>query len=112
MADNLEVRYTMNLMPHFPRVLLSTQRFNLERGRPDCKSSQVAHQLFTMDFGPCFDEPFLCSWECTANAFDRITSKHRHNLLIRSMKMRAVVRCADLSEHSDDDSEEPGKFMH
>src|SRR5437016_976092 len=84
----------------------SMQRFNLERRPAGLQEFPVPQQLFAMDFSPRFDEPLLRSRESAADALDRIKSEDRLEVLIRGVKMRPMVWCADFHEHSNNDSEE------
>lgn len=65
----------------------------------------VPSELLPMDFGPGLDEALLGSREIASDALDGIKSEHGCRVLIRGMKMRPVVRCADLHEHSNHDAE-------
>ena len=65
-----------------------------------------------MNFRPCFDESLLRSRKTAADELDRIDGEHSRRVLIVSVKVRAVVRCADLHEHSNDDSKKSGNLRH
>ncbi len=65
-----------------------------------------------MDFGPGLDESLLGARQIAASALDRIEREHALGILMRRMKVRPVVRGADLHEHSNDDSEESRDLRH
>ncbi len=59
-----------------------------------------------------FYEALLRPRKRAANALDRIQCERRDRVLVGGMEMRPVVRCTDLREHANDDSEESGDFRH
>ncbi len=72
----------------------------------------ILDQFLAMDLGPGLDESLLGPRQIAANAFDRVKSEHGLGALIRSMKVRSVVRGADFHEHPNDYSEEPRNLRH
>src|SRR5436190_23557991 len=89
-----------------------SQRVNLERRPAGLQERPVLQQFRMVDFGPCFDEALLRARKAAADAFDRVQSERCDYILIRGMEMRPVVRCTDLQEHSNYDSEESGNLRH
>ena len=65
-----------------------------------------------MQFGPSLNEPSLPSWKFSFKQFYWLKTKHRHMLLIVSMEVWSVMRCADLHVHPNDDSEKATEFWH
>src|SRR6266850_2364043 len=49
---------------------------------------------------PRLDESLLCARKAAADAFDGVERERGECVLIQGMKMRTVVRDADLHEHS------------
>ena len=72
----------------------------------------VAQKLLAMDLRPGFDETFLCLRKAASNAFDRIKGEYSSYVLLVRMKMRSVMRCANLREHTNHDSEESRDLRH
>jgi hypothetical protein len=66
----------------------------------------VFHQLLLVQIGPGFDEPQLASGERTRYQLDPIDTVDCHDILIVSVKMRFMVRCASFPVHADCDAEE------
>jgi len=81
-------------------------------GFPCCKVSQSAISSLLVQLGPRFNEPSLTFWKRTRNQFNRIDAKNADFLLIISVKVRDVMLCANLHEHSNDDAEETAQFGH
>ncbi len=82
------------------------QRLDLERRPAGLQERPITQQFHMVDLGPRLDESLLRSRKATADAFNRIESERGKCILIRCMEVRMVVRCANLHEHSNHDSEE------
>ena len=65
-----------------------------------------------MNLRPCLDEPPLSPREVPADKFDWIKREDSNIVLVVSMQMGPVVRRCGLSEHADNDPEEPGDLWH
>jgi hypothetical protein len=67
----------------------------------------IALQFLSVNLGPGLHEPPLRRGKTAAEAFNRVQGKDRRIVLVIRVKMRAMVGLALLSEHPNDDPEEP-----
>jgi hypothetical protein len=67
----------------------------------------IALQFFSVNLCPGLHESPLRRRQTAAEAFDRVHSKDRRVVLVIRVKMRAMMGLALLSEHPNDDPEEP-----
>lgn len=61
---------------------------------------------------PGLDQPLLGPGQLASDALNRIERERGRGALVRGMEVRAMVRRAELREHSDDDSEEARQLRH
>ena len=67
----------------------------------------IALQFLSVNLGPGLYEPPLRRGETAAETFNRVQGKDRGIVLVIRVKMRAMMGLALLSEHPNDDPEEP-----
>ena len=65
-----------------------------------------------VQFGPGFDESPLASGKRTRHCLDWIDAVDRYVILIVSVEMRTVMRCASLPVRTNNDTEETAEFRH
>src|ERR1700675_4759277 len=65
-----------------------------------------------MDLGPGFGEPKLPLREVACQELNGIDCEDTNRILVVRMKVRPMMRCGRLREHTDDDAEESGELWH
>jgi hypothetical protein len=101
-TDDVEPRDAMNGMGHgLP------EWFDLDRRLARLQEIPISLQFLSMDLCPGFHESPLRSGKAAAEALNRVEGKGRGVILVIRVKMRAMMGLALLSEHPNDDPEEP-----
>ena len=72
----------------------------------------IVVQFVPVNLCPRFDQPLLGLRQAAAQTFDCVDSECRGLILLVRVEVSATVRAADLDEHPNDDSEEPGNLRH
>src|SRR5439155_21046181 len=105
--DDLEPRDAMDGMGHgLP------EWFDLDRRLPRLQEIPIVLQFLSVNLSPSLHEPLLCLGHFAAEAFDRVHGKDRRVVLVIRVKMRGMMGLALLSEHPNDDPEEPRQLRH
>jgi hypothetical protein len=90
----------------------SPEWFDLDGRLTGLQQVPIVLQLGTVNLGPCFYQPLLRLWQASAQTLDRIHREDGGVVLIERVKVSAMVLCADLDEHPDDDPKKPRQFRH
>ena len=102
--DDLEVLHPINGVSH--ESIPSPQWLDLERQSTGLQATPILQQFGMVNLRPGLDETLLGSGKLPTDALDWIERKCGNGVLIRGVEMRSMMRCADLHEHANDDSEE------
>ena len=89
-----------------------SQRINRQRPVTRLQSLPIRQQFCLMQFGPRLDHAALSFGQRPRHQFNRINAIDRNLILIVSMKVRRLMRCANLRVHANDNAEKTAEFWH